>query len=74
MSQGYLGKGLVKISELNRFIETYPKSALRDDAMYELANSYVKLNETDKAMRMYDRLNSEYKSSAFTLKLYCVKV
>lgn len=68
MSQGYLGKGSEKISELKSFINTYPKSALRDDAMYELANSYVKANDTDKAMQMYDRLNSEYKTSAFTSK------
>jgi len=68
MSNGYLGKGSTKISELNTFIDTYPKSALRDDAMYELANSYVKSNETDKAMQMYDRLNSEYKRGAFTSK------
>lgn len=68
MSQGYLGKGSAKISELKTFITNYPKSALRDDAMYELANSYVKSNETDKAMQTYDRLNSEYKTSAFTSK------
>ncbi|BAO76643.1 tetratricopeptide repeat protein [Winogradskyella sp. PG-2] len=68
MSQGYLGKVSNKISELKTFIEGYPKSALRDDAMYELANSFVKSNDTDKAMQMYDRLNSEYRRSAFTSK------
>ena len=68
MSQGYLGKSSAKISELKTFIEGYPKSALRDDAMYALANSYVKANDTDKAMQMYDRLNSEYRRSAFTSK------
>jgi len=68
MSQGYLGNSSTKVSELKTFIEGYPKSALRDDAMYALANSYVKSNDTDKAMQMYDRLNSEYKRSAFTSK------
>lgn len=68
MSHGYLGKSTTKISELNTFIEGYPKSALRDDAMYELANSYVKSGNTDDAMQMYDRLNSEYRRSAFTSK------
>ncbi|WP_299364600.1 tetratricopeptide repeat protein [Winogradskyella sp.] len=68
MSHGYLGKPSKKIEELNTFIEGYPKSALRDDAMYELANSYVKKGETDKAMQMYDRLNSEYRRSAFRSK------
>ena len=68
MSEGYLGNGSAKIAALNDFIGTYQKSALRDDAMYELANSYVKSNQSDKAMQMYDRLNSEYKQSAFTSK------
>jgi TolA-binding protein len=68
MSQGYLGKGSAKISELKSFIVAYPKSALRDDAMYALANSYVKSGDTDNAMQMYDRLNSEYRRSAFTSK------
>ncbi|MGM5470673.1 tetratricopeptide repeat protein [Flavobacteriaceae bacterium LMO-SS05] len=68
MSYGYIGKNDTKIKNLITFIDGYPKSALRDDAMYELANSYVKANEVDKAMKMYDRLNSEYKSSIFVSK------
>jgi TolA-binding protein len=68
MSQGYLGNGVTKVLELKTFIEAYPKSALRDDAMYELANSYVKSKDTDNAMQMYDRLNAEYKRSAFASK------
>ena len=68
MSHGYLGKNNTKVSELNTFINGYPRSALRDDAMYELANTYVKTGDSEKAMEMYDRLNSEYRKSAFTSK------
>lgn len=68
MSYGYIGKGSTKVQELNSFIDTYSKSALRDDAMYELANSYVKANQTDKAMATYDILNNEYKTSIFIPK------
>ncbi|WP_431159066.1 tetratricopeptide repeat protein [Winogradskyella poriferorum] len=68
MSHGYLGKNTTKIAELNAFINGYPKSALRDDAMYELANTYVKSGKSEEAMQMYDRLNSEYRRSAFTSK------
>ena len=68
MSYGYIGKNDTKIKDLNTFIIGYPKSSLRDDAMYELANSYIKANEADKAMAMYDRLNSEYKNSVFVPK------
>ena len=68
MSYGYIGQNNSKIQELNSFIDKYTKSALRDDAMYELANSYVKSNQSSKAMGMYDRLNSEYKNSVFIPK------
>ncbi|MDD7885329.1 tetratricopeptide repeat protein [Flavivirga sp. 57AJ16] len=68
ISTGYSGQTSKKIKELEQFILEYPKSKLRDDAMYELGNSYVKVNETDKAMAIYNRLNSEYKMSSFVPK------
>ena len=68
LSTGYLGQSSKKISELEQFISEYPKSKLRDDAMYELGNSYVKANETDKAIQMYNRLNTEYRMSSFVPK------
>ncbi|WP_303316202.1 tetratricopeptide repeat protein [Flavivirga abyssicola] len=68
ISTGYSGQSSKKIKELEQFISKYPKSKLRDDAMYELGNSYVKANETDKAMAIYNRLNSEYKMSSFVPK------
>ncbi|MCH4551342.1 tetratricopeptide repeat protein [Aestuariibaculum lutulentum] len=68
ISAGYIGKDSKKISELEEFISAYPKSKLRDDAMYELGNTLVKVNQSDKAMRAYDRLNSEYRMSSFVPK------
>ncbi len=68
ISAGYIGQDSKKIKELEQFISEYPKSKLRDDAMYELGNSYVKVNETDKAIQVYNRLNSEYKMSSFVSK------
>ena len=68
ISYGYIGKGATKIADLNEFIDTYTKSSLRDDALYELGNSYVKNNEVDKAIQMYNRLNTEYKSSQYISK------
>ncbi|WP_353778087.1 tetratricopeptide repeat protein [Winogradskyella sp. 3972H.M.0a.05] len=68
MSYGYIGQVPKKQSELNTFIIGYPRSSLRDDAMYELGNSYVKSGNVSEAMTMYDNLNSEYKSSEFVPK------
>ncbi len=69
LSVGYLGQSSKKISELNRFIKEYPKSKLRDDAMYALGNAYVKANQTNKAMDIYNRLASEYRMSSFVPKV-----
>ena len=68
ISIGYAGQSSNKIKELDAFISKYPNSKLRDDAMYELGNSYVKSNQTDKAMQVYNRLSSEYKMSSFVPK------
>jgi TolA-binding protein len=68
MSYGYIGEASNKVQGLNTFIQEYPRSALRDDAMYELANSYVKSNKTNEAMSMYNRLYAEYPKSVFIPK------
>lgn len=68
ISFGYDGRGIAKIEGLENFIKEYPESSLRDDAMYELANSYLKTNDAERAMAMYNQLNTEYKSSIFISK------
>ncbi len=68
ISYGYVSQGATKIKELNTFINTYTKSKLRDDALYELGNSYVKNGEVDKAMQMYDELNAQYRASPYISK------
>lgn len=68
MSYGYVGQASNKVQGLNAFIQQFPGSALRDDAMYELANSYVKSNETIEAMTIYNKLYAEYPKSVFIPK------
>lgn len=69
ISIGYAGEYSSKIKALQQFISKYPKSNLRDDALYELGNSYVKQNEVNKAMEAYDRLGVEYSTSPFVPKV-----
>ncbi|MBO6606151.1 tetratricopeptide repeat protein [Psychroserpens sp.] len=68
MSYGYLGQASQKIQGLRSFIEAFPRSALRDDALYELANSYIKSNDFEQAMAIYNKLISEYRTSKFISK------
>ncbi|WP_313791453.1 tetratricopeptide repeat protein [Lacinutrix neustonica] len=68
MSAGYLGQMPQKIAELEQFILKYPQSKLRDDALYTLANAYVKSGSTTQALTAYNKLITEYKGSTFISK------
>src|SRR5690554_245489 len=65
ISYGYEGKASKKIEELENFLQKYPKSTLRDDAMFELGNSYVKANDDVKGLKMYSKLQTDYRMSTF---------
>ena len=49
-------------------MQVYPKSEYRDDALYELGNTYVATGKSDLATKTYDRLNTEFKNGSFTSK------
>jgi len=56
LSYGFVGKGSTKIDELSNFVTRYPKSKLKDDALFELGNSYIKINNENEGLATYDRL------------------
>ena len=53
MSYGLIGKNDDKIVDLTEFLAKRRGSSLRDDAYYELGNSYTKANKTDEAIEAY---------------------
>lgn len=65
---GYMGDTDKKINALNSFIQTNLKSTLRDDAFYELGNSYVKRNKTDDALQTYEQVVQYYPMSSLVPK------
>ena len=62
--QGFMGQNDEKVSSLKNFTEVNLKSPLRDDAFYELGNTYVKMNEADRALEAYEKVVSNYKMSS----------
>ena len=42
MSNGLIGNTERKIQDLSGFTTRYPKSGLKDDALFELGNTYIK--------------------------------
>ncbi len=65
---GFLSKNNKKIEELNIFLKLYLKSDYRDDALFELGNTYVADKQQDLAIKTYDRLNAEFKKGSYTSK------
>jgi TolA-binding protein len=63
---GFVSKNEKKMEELNTFLKLYPKSEYRDDALFELGNTYVAENKKDLAIDTYDRLNTEFKKGSYT--------
>lgn len=43
----------------------YPSSSLRDDALFELGNSYINNNQENLGLQTYDRIVDEYSGSKF---------
>ncbi|WP_350287713.1 tetratricopeptide repeat protein [uncultured Croceitalea sp.] len=65
MCNGFLGKNTAKVQALDQFIEQYPKSSLRDDAFFELGNTYIKTDSETEGLRTYDLLIAQFPKSKF---------
>ena len=65
ISYGFVDRTDTKIKELMAFIQKYQKSIYRDDALYELGNTYVSQNKNNDAIRVYDQLAKELPKSSF---------
>ncbi|MES2543615.1 MAG: tetratricopeptide repeat protein [Bacteroidota bacterium] len=68
ISYGFVAKNDKKIEDLNKFISLYPKSQYRDDALFELGNTYVTERNTESAIRTYDQLLTEFKKGSYASK------
>ncbi|WP_350291111.1 tetratricopeptide repeat protein [uncultured Croceitalea sp.] len=62
---GFIGNNTAKIDGLNQFINRYPKSILRDDALFELGNTYVKTDKEAQGLASYDKLINQFSKSKF---------
>ncbi|MDR6301200.1 tetratricopeptide repeat protein [Mesonia maritima] len=68
ISYGFVDKNDRKIEDLKSFLNRYPKSIYRDDALYELGNTYVAENQPEKALGAYQNLVNNVPMSSFVSK------
>ncbi len=65
ISYGFVDRNDSKFQDLSGFINKYPRSSYRDDALYELGNTYLAMENTTKALETYNRLIRDVPGSAF---------
>lgn len=65
ISYGFVDRIDKKLEGLEQFISTYQKSVYRDDALYELGNTYVAMEKNTEAIAAYDKLVRENPKSGF---------
>ena len=64
ISYGFVDRRDTKIKELRTFASAYPNSSLRDDALFELANTLISAGQEQQGLQAYDDLRREYGTSA----------
>jgi TolA-binding protein len=68
ISYGFVGRTDSKVKELRDFGRKFPKSFYRDDALYELGNTYVSQNNISAASDAYDQLVRQHPKSSYVSK------
>ncbi len=68
ITQGASGKFNDKINTLKLMLKNYPKSPLANDAKYEIATSYLILNDEQKALDYFNRVVKEHPKSSYATK------
>ncbi len=67
VSNGYLGQIETKINGLNKLMD-YKSSYLKDQALFELANTYANQSNSAKAIEIYTDLITTYSTSSLVSK------
>ncbi len=67
-SQGILGKHAEKIQTLSGLLGSFPASAYKADALYQIAESHVRLGQPDKAAGYFRQVISDFPSSSYVRK------
>lgn len=68
MSQGFRDENDTKIIALTKVVNDFQISSLKDDALYQLANTYTKIKNNKKAHEAYQRLLEKHPKSSFLPK------
>lgn len=69
MSYGFTEDNQAKINALRKVVNNFTISSLKDDALYQLANTFTSIKDNDNAHLAYDRLLKNHPKSVFLPKV-----
>ena len=61
---GFVDRREKKIDVLSGFVNNFPQSSLKDDALFELGNTYISGGQEQSGLQAYDRLIQGYRASS----------
>jgi len=67
-TRGILSDHNGKISDLNEFIKLFPRSPYMPDVIFELANTYLVIQNSNKAIEYYKQIIDRYPNSSYRVK------
>jgi TolA-binding protein len=68
LALGVTGRDNEKISALNQLVSNSPNSSLKADVLFQMAESYVKLNQHEKALSAYKKVVTDFPKSSYVKK------
>lgn len=68
LSEGAQGNNDAKITTMQQMITRYPQSPYADDAIYEVADTYLLLNDNNSALNWFSRLRSQFPNSSYVYR------
>ncbi len=68
MALGVTGKEQEKINVMNQLLSTYPQTSYKPDVYYQIAESYVKLNQPNLAITNYRKVINDFPRSSYVKK------
>lgn len=65
---GLVDRPQKKIEELLGLVNRYPNSNYTDDALFELAETYLALNQSEEAVKQYSRIQQDFPGSSYFVR------
>ncbi|MBN1159585.1 MAG: tetratricopeptide repeat protein [Bacteroidales bacterium] len=68
LALGAAGRNTEKLTTLDQLLKMNPGSSYKPDALFQMADTYVKLNQNDRAINTFNEIINNYPTSSYVKK------